>query len=68
MLPCIPFHEVVGRHKIGTDQHCKHICSLTIFRTLHRKLITYYFPCTAIDFTEDEILGGHFEEPCKRMF
>ena len=30
--------------------------------------LAYYLPCTAINFTEDGIIGGHFEEPCKRMF
>jgi hypothetical protein len=27
--------------------------------------LTYYLPCIGINFTEDGILGGDFEEPCK---
>ena len=30
--------------------------------------LAYYLPCTAINFTEDGILGGHFEEPCFDSF
>ena len=30
--------------------------------------LTYYLSCTTINFSQDRILGGHFEEPCKWMW